>query len=111
MCQKFRERVARDLSSVASSGSFGFNGIEECGNGRRASQSQKHQTEVTGENKMRYSQQNARKTPPAKIGQHGFDRLTEWQPRVLHVCALQKSAGKQHERHQRDTVRRCSEMQ
>src|SRR6266481_1552514 len=93
------------------SGCLGFDRVEKCRDSRCAAQSQKHQTEVICENKMRYGQQDAGKTASAKIWQHGFNAFTEWQGRVFQVRALQKAAGEQHERHQSDAVGGRPEMQ
>src|SRR5262245_10546341 len=92
------------------SGSFGFDRVEKRGDSRCAAQSQEHQAEVIRKNKMRYGQQDARNAAPAKIWQHCFDAFTEWQRWVFQVRALEKSARKQHECHQADTVRRRPEM-
>src|SRR4029450_8893768 len=109
-CRRYREREEQDLSSMASR-RLGFNRVKKCRHGGCAAQSQKHQTEVICENKMRYGQQNSGKAASAKIWQHGFNAFAEWQRRVFQVRALQKAAGKQHERHQSDAVGRCPEMQ
>src|SRR4029077_16607555 len=108
--RRFRGKEERDLSSVAS-GCFSFNRVKERWHSRRATQSQKHQTEVICEDKMRHGQQNAGKAASAKIWQDCFNAFAEWQRRVFQVRALQKAAGEQHERHQSDTVSRCPEMQ
>src|SRR6266550_6622519 len=108
-CRRFPGREERVLSSVAS-GCLGFNRVEKCRDSRCAAQSQKHQTEVICENKIRYGHQNAGKAASAKIWQHCFDAFAEWQRRVFQVRALQKAASEQHERHQSDTVSRCPEM-
>src|ERR1051326_5191061 len=92
------------------SGVLGFNRVEKRRDGRRATQSQKHQTEVICKNKMRYGKQNTGKTAAAKIWQHGFNAFAKWERRVFHIPALRKAAGKQHERHQSDAVSRGPEM-
>src|SRR6476659_2000990 len=89
---------------------LGFDWVEKSWDSRCAAQSQKHQTEVICENKVRYGQQNARKAASAKIWQHCFNAFAEWQRRVFQVRALQKAAGEQHERHQSDAVSRRPEM-
>src|SRR6187431_1750627 len=109
-CRRSRGRVGRVLSSMAS-GCLGFDRVEKCWDRRCAAQSQKHQTEVIRENKMRYGQQNSGKAASSKIWQHGFNTFAEWQRRVFQVRALQKTAGEQHERHQADAIGRCPEMQ
>src|SRR3954454_619047 len=107
--RKFPEKEERVLSSMAS-GYLGFDRIKKRRDTRCAAQSQKHQTEVIGKNKMRYGKQNAGKAASAKIWQHRFNAFAEWQRRVFQVRALQKAAREQHERHQSDAVRRCPEM-
>src|SRR6476646_478853 len=108
--RRFREKEEQGLS-LMTSGCFSFNRVEKCRDSRCAAQSQKHQTEVICENKMRYGQQYAGKAASAKIWQHRFNAFTEWQCRVFQVSALQKAAGEQHERHQSDAVSRRPEMQ
>src|ERR1700745_1336686 len=93
------------------SGYLGFNRVEKCWDSRCAAQSQKHQTEVISENKMRYGQQNAGKAASAKVWQHCFNAFAKWQRWVFQVRAFQKAAGEQHERHQSEAVSRCPEMQ
>src|SRR5258707_5895675 len=90
---------------------LGISRVEKCRDSRCAAQSQKHQTKVICENKMRYGHQNAGKAASAKIWQHCFNAFAEWQRRVFQVRALQKAASEQHERHQSDTVGRRPEMQ
>src|SRR5438876_7184053 len=109
-CRRFREKATQALSSV-SSGSLRFHRVEECGNSRCASQSQKHQPKVIRENKMRRGKQNPGETATAQIRQRCFDALAEGESRILHVHALKKTAGEQHERHQPDAVSRCPEME
>src|SRR5262245_32938803 len=109
-CRRFREKEERGLSSMPS-GSFGLNWIEECGNSRCASQSQKHQPEVICENEMRRGQQNSGESASSQIRQRRFNALAKWERRILHIRALEESAGEQHERHQADAISRCPEMQ
>src|SRR5439155_5148695 len=81
-----------------------LNRIEKCWDSRCAAQSQKHETEVISENKMRYGQQNAGKAASAKIWQRCFNAFAEWQRRVFKIPALKKTAGEQHKRHQSDAI-------
>ena len=81
------------------SGSLRFNRVKECGNCRCASQSQKHQSEVIRENEMGSREQNSGETTSSEIREHRFHSLAERERGILHVCALEKAAGEQHERH------------
>src|SRR5438445_2555578 len=109
-CRDLRRENEGALSLV-SSGLLCLDWVEECGDSRCASQSQKHQPKVIRENKMRRGKQNPGETAPAQIGQRRFDALAERERRILHVRALKETAGEQHERHQPDAVSRCPEME
>src|SRR5437868_13111963 len=91
-CRRFQEKEEPVLSSVAS-GDLRFNWIKERRHRRCAAQSQQHQTEVIGENKMRDGEKNPGKLPPAKIGKHCSNPFAKHQRRVLIVRALKKTAG------------------
>src|SRR5262249_859783 len=99
------------VPSLVSSRTLGFNRVEKCGNGRCASQSQKHQSEVIRENEMRCGEQKTGEATPSQIRQYRFHALTERERGTFHAGTLKKTAREQHERHQANAVSRCPEMQ
>ena len=66
---------------------------------------------MIGKNQMRCGEQKTGKSASAQIGKHRFGAFTERKRGILHVRALEKTAGQKHQCHQADAIRRRPEMQ
>ena len=60
---------------------------------------------------MRCGEQQTGKTASSQIGKHCFGAFAESKRGILHVRALEKTAGQQHQYHQPDAIGRRPEMQ